>query len=277
MENLVVREYLGSSIQFKMVEGHVYANANKMAEAFGGSQKLKDWKRSENTKRYIEALEKVMGKNSTSQLILTQKGNSREFEQGTWIHEKLILNFARYLNVEFELWCDEQIATLLREGKVEVKQKVVKTQIPYNPAEILKDTVSEYNQMIEELGLNIPKEIILSVGITTASKISGVSYDEVKALTNKVDEESYHSPSALLSELNIKRNRTNESLVLLGLQIKGTTSMQPYILTELGKEYGVERSYNNNGHQGYEIKYKSSLTNFVKEHINEIPSEWIKK
>ena len=277
MENLVVKEYLGNNIQFKMVDGRVYANANKMAEVFGGSQKLKDWKRSENTKRYIEALEKVMGKNSTSQLILAQKGNSREFEQGTWIHEKLILNFARYLNVEFELWCDEQIATLLREGKVEVKQKVVKTQIPYNPAEVLKDTVSEYNQMIEELGLNIPKEIILSVGITTASKISGVSYDEVKALTNKQDEESYHTPSALLGSLKIKRNRTNETLVLLGLQIKGTTSMQPYILTELGKEYGVERSYNNKGYQGYEIKYKSSLTNFVKEHINEIPSEWIKK
>lgn len=131
MNNLIVKEYLGNSIQFKMVDGHIYANANKMAEAFGGSQKLKDWKRSENTKRYIEALEKVMGKNSTSQLILAQKGNSREFEQGTWIHEKLILNFARYLNVEFELWCDEQIATLLREGKVEVKQKQL------SPAEFL--------------------------------------------------------------------------------------------------------------------------------------------
>ncbi|MFV0578276.1 MAG: KilA-N domain-containing protein [Fusobacterium ulcerans] len=61
-------------------------NVNKMAEVFGGSQKLKDWKRSENTKRYIEALEKVMGKNSTSQLVLAQKGNSSDFEQGTWIH-----------------------------------------------------------------------------------------------------------------------------------------------------------------------------------------------
>lgn len=123
MENLVVREYLGNSIEFKMVEGHVYANANRMAEAFGGSDKLKNWKNSPNTKRYIEALEKVIGKNYPSQLIQSQKGNSREFEQGTWIHEKLILNFARYLNVEFELWCDEQIATLLREGKVETKAK----------------------------------------------------------------------------------------------------------------------------------------------------------
>lgn len=122
MKNLVVREYLGNSIDFKMVEGHVYANANKMAEAFGGNKKLENWKVSENTKRYIQALE-VNPKFQGTQLIIAKKGNSREFEQGTWIHEKLILNFARYLNVEFELWCDEQIATLLREGKVEIKVK----------------------------------------------------------------------------------------------------------------------------------------------------------
>lgn len=61
MENLVVREYLGSSIQFKVVDGYVYANANKMAEAFGGSDKLKNWKNSPNTQRYIQALEKSLG------------------------------------------------------------------------------------------------------------------------------------------------------------------------------------------------------------------------
>lgn len=273
MENLVVKEYLGNSIQFKMGDGHVYANATSMCKAFG--KKVNDWLRLKATEDMLNEVSSETGIPATT-LILVNKGGIAN-EQGTWIHEELILELASWLNVKFRRWTQQQIATLLREGKVEVKQKVVKTQIPYNPAEVLKDTVSEYNQMIEELGLNIPKEIILSVGITTASKISGVSYDEVKALTNKQDEESYHTPSALLGNLKIKRNRTNETLVLLGLQIKGTTSMQPYILTELGKEYGVERSYNNNGHQGYEIKYKSSLINFIKEHINEIPCEWIKK
>ena len=122
MNNLIVKEYLGNSIQFKIVDGHVYANANKMAEAFGGRVKLDNWKRSENTKRYIEALEKALRENHDTELIIVKQGGKAN-EQGTWIHEKLILNFARYLNVEFELWCDEQIATLLREGKVETKVK----------------------------------------------------------------------------------------------------------------------------------------------------------
>lgn len=116
MNELTVREYLGNKIEFKMIDGHVYANANQMANGFGGNQKLADWKRSENTKRYMEALNKnKLWKNS----IISEEGRNG----GTWIHEKLVLNFARYLNVEFELWCDEQIATLLREGKVELNQE----------------------------------------------------------------------------------------------------------------------------------------------------------
>ena len=124
MNELMVREYLGNRIEFKMIDGHIYANANQMANGFGGSQKLADWKRSENTKRYMEALNKnKLWKNS----IISEEGRNG----GTWIHEKLVLNFARYLNVEFELWCDEQIATLLREGKVELKPKQL------SPAEFL--------------------------------------------------------------------------------------------------------------------------------------------
>lgn len=46
---IVVKEYLGNIIEFKMVDGHVYANANKMSIGFGGSKKLENWKASPNT------------------------------------------------------------------------------------------------------------------------------------------------------------------------------------------------------------------------------------
>lgn len=118
MNELTVKEYLGNRIEFKMVDGHIYANANQMANGFGGSSKLRDWKASNNTKKYIEALEKSnSNKLEKISLVYSEEGRNG----GTWIHEKLVLNFARYLNVEFELWCDEQIATLLREGKVELQ------------------------------------------------------------------------------------------------------------------------------------------------------------
>ena len=123
MNELAVREYLGNKIEFKTIEGYVYANANQMANGFGGSKKLENWKNSPNTKRYIEALTNSL-KSRELNLIDSREGKNG----GTWIHEKLILNFARYLNVEFELWCDEQIATLLREGKVELQPKPMSIQ-----------------------------------------------------------------------------------------------------------------------------------------------------
>lgn len=151
---LIKKEYLGNVIEFKVVNGHVYANANQMAVGFGGSPKLRDWKASNNTKRYIEALEKSLEKISPTKLILVNQGGKAN-EQGTWIHEKLVLNFARYLNVEFELWCDEQIATLLREGSVSINNKdnlllnIIKSNTEVERAVALNKYELEYVKPLE--------------------------------------------------------------------------------------------------------------------------------
>lgn len=107
-----MKEYLGSNIEFKMIDGHVYANANSMADRV----KLDNWKRSPNTKRYIQALETKGVENyvKSTEYIFSEEGRNG----GTWIHEKLILSLARFIDVNFELWADEQISTLIREGQV---------------------------------------------------------------------------------------------------------------------------------------------------------------
>ncbi len=173
MQDLIVREYLGNTIQFKIVEGHIYANANKMAAGFGGSQKLADWKRSESTKRYIEALEK-QGKDKLGEISIVYSEEGRN--GGTWIHEKLILNFARYLNVEFELWCDEQITTLLREGKVDLN----------------KDRHSlEGKLILDVIYSNTKEEMALSMK-TYRDKIVKPLMVENKKLENKIEEQKPH-------------------------------------------------------------------------------------
>ena len=126
MNELKVKEYLDKQIEFKMINGEVYANANSMAE----TQKLKDWKRSKNTTKYLTALEvkKNNGvENSHTRFIISESGLGTL--NGTWIHEKLILSLARYISVEFEIWCDEQIATLLREGQVSIKQRTEESML----------------------------------------------------------------------------------------------------------------------------------------------------
>ena len=224
MQDLIVKEYLGNTIQFKMVEGHVYANANKMAEGFGGSQKLKDWKRSENTKRYIGALE-AKWKFSTP-VIDTKIGGLNGGE--TWIHEKLILNFARYLNVEFELWCDEQITTLLREGKVEINQDKHSLE-----EKLLLDVI--YSESKEETALsmkNYRDNIVKPLMIENKQLINEVSELKPQAMYCKamLISDGLVAISTIAKDLGFKSaTELNRELHRVGVQYK-TSKSSPWQL-----------------------------------------------
>ena len=80
--NELVKVYNDGSVElkveFKMIDGLVYAKANSMTD----STKLDNWKRSGNTKRYLEALESRSVK--STEWILSNNGGT---EHGTWIHE----------------------------------------------------------------------------------------------------------------------------------------------------------------------------------------------
>lgn len=159
----------------------------------------------------------------------------------------------------------------------EISQKTQQQRLyERSPQELLSDNAIALNKMFESLKLNIPKEIIVSSAIEGTRNAIGYDFPEVRKLLNKQDEESYHTASSLLMSLNIKRNRTNEVLILLGLQSKGSSTFQPYILTELGKQYGVERTYTKGNHQGYQILWRDCLVRYVREHINEVPKEFLK-
>ena len=47
-----------------------------------------------------------------SHFIKTSRGKGKN---GTWLHPKLAIRFAQWLDVNFAIWCDEQIETLLTE------------------------------------------------------------------------------------------------------------------------------------------------------------------
>lgn len=271
MNNLVVRDYLGNKIEFKMIDGMVYANATTMCKAFG--KQPSDWTKLKGTKEYIEELEnKGFGKSSDGcdLVIVVNDG----FNNGTWVHEKLTLDLARWLNVSFRVWCDEQIETLIREGKVEIKS--IKKLEDKLPMEILTDNGIALNELFTTIGLNIPKELIVATAINTTQKSTGYDFEEVKLLLNKQDEESYHTKSEICKNVGIKSNKVNMALCELGLQEEGSTSMQPYRLTELGKKYAVERSFTNGRHQGYEIKLKKSSEKYIRENLFRLPKDWVK-
>lgn len=116
MAKLQIYEYKGTQIEFEIIDGQVFANATGMCQAFG--RRPINWLDLSSTKRYIEALMSKSG-NLTS-VVETRKGGNLS-NQGTWIHEKLILKLAQWLDADFEIWCDEKMAELIRTGTVTIK------------------------------------------------------------------------------------------------------------------------------------------------------------
>ena len=88
-------------------------NATEMAKSFGKT--TKDWLRTNASSEFINSLSAVR-QICPSQLVVVKKGNSNEFEQGTWMHEDVALEFARWLSPAFAIWCNDRIKELLKYG-----------------------------------------------------------------------------------------------------------------------------------------------------------------
>lgn len=213
---------------------------------------------------YIESTYENRGKQYKNYLI-TEKGIAQ-----------IIGGYSSAVSMAFDLNVSyinefERMRKIIRE-----EIKPVKKLEERSNTEILKDNGLALNELLTGMGLNIPKELIVATAIETTKRETGYDFNEVKLLINKQDEESYHTKSEICKRVGIKANKVNLVLAILGLQINGDSTVQPWILTELGKEYAVERAFTKNGHQGYEIKLKSNAEDYIKENINKIPVEWLK-
>lgn len=66
-----------------------------------------DWLRLPATQEYLQALKSKYGN-------IPQLKTKRGQAGGTWLHPRLAVMFARWLDVDFAIWCDEQIDLLVR-------------------------------------------------------------------------------------------------------------------------------------------------------------------
>jgi hypothetical protein len=131
MGNIQLFQYNDTPMEFEVINGQVFANATIMCQHFG--KDVNQWKRLSSTQRYADAL---CTKHITDLFEVRQGG----VEQGTWIHEKLILKLAQWLDVDFEIWCDEKLAELLRTGSVSLRQPPA-LQLPQTYIEALEELV----------------------------------------------------------------------------------------------------------------------------------------
>lgn len=100
--------YEGTPITFSKGED-VMVNASQMAKAFG--KRPTDFLKSQQTKDFIEELSAVR-KIVASDLVKVVNGNNG----GTWMHEDVAMEFARWLSPKFAIWTNDRIKELLTQG-----------------------------------------------------------------------------------------------------------------------------------------------------------------
>ena len=58
--------------------------------------------------------------------------------QGTWMHEDVALEFARWLSPAFAIWCNDRIKELLKNGSTELPTNGYAMQLPKTYSEALR-------------------------------------------------------------------------------------------------------------------------------------------
>lgn len=105
MSNVIAFPYQGQDIRFST---NGWINATEIAKCHG--KRLDHWLENTETERYMQSLAKHLNTPDSGDLICTQRGRGG----GTWLHPKLAVAFARWIDVDFGVWADMQIDQLLR-------------------------------------------------------------------------------------------------------------------------------------------------------------------
>ncbi len=122
MSNLIIKKFENMNIVFT---SNQWINGTQTAKLF--NKDIRQFMRSKFYKEYAESLAKHL--NTDVQNLHTAKsgGNLSLNEQGTFLHPKLLIFFARWLSPDFAVWCDDFILKSFQET-INLKQRVIDNQ-----------------------------------------------------------------------------------------------------------------------------------------------------
>jgi hypothetical protein len=112
--------YEGNEVGFT-VDGKVMVNATEMAKPFGTSKGPKHWLTNQSTKEFLNELGKVRILTLPDLVKINYGGNN----PGTWMHEDVAIEFARWLSPKFAIWCNDRIKELVANR--------MQAPMPFNP------------------------------------------------------------------------------------------------------------------------------------------------
>ena len=118
--------YNDNAVTFRTIDGSLMVNATQMAKPFG--RRVSAWLRLPSTKAFILALIDMRAQNlnvrkshienrkplnkrelRANNFVVAQKGGRC---RGTYLHEDIAIEFARWLSPAFAVWCNDRVKEL---------------------------------------------------------------------------------------------------------------------------------------------------------------------
>jgi hypothetical protein len=251
MSQLVTLNYNDLTVLFQSEDA--YLNATLIAKQFG--KKTENYLRTDSTKEYLTALEKHLNSiapksvNQQNQLV-TVKVGAPENGGGTWLHPKLSIHFARWLNADFGVWCDMEIEKMLQPKQTPIAITMTpKTAIPY--LEGYLDAAKLFQ---------IPLHLAQIESAKLTFKDTNIDFSPMLKLASTQDDipevEIMLEPTELGKRLGYSAAEMNRVLERLGLQTR--PNGKDWIVTDLGKPISFYHSWTKFGKSGYNYKWNVS-------------------
>lgn len=173
-------DYEGSPISFATGE-NVMVNATQMAKKFG--KEAKHWLNNQQTNEFLEELSEV--RNLTSADLVQVRRGGEPQAQGTWMHEDVAMEFARWLSPKFAIWCNDRIKELARDGVAVASDddeviahamQVLQRRLDAKQAQLqaAEETISQQETEIKTLAplADYTKEVLQSTSTYTLTQVA---------------------------------------------------------------------------------------------------------
>jgi hypothetical protein len=168
-----------------------YINATQLCHA--GNKKFSHWISLDSTNDIIKELESDAGI-PASQLIDSKKGNSSNFQQGSWIHPDLAIQLAQWISPKFALQVSKWIRSLFTNGKVEINIKLLKDKEKEIQTKDLRIQQLEDTYLKKHKRKDYPEKNVIYM-LTTEDHKKNRTYIIGKAITLKNRLSSYNKTS----------------------------------------------------------------------------------
>lgn len=160
-----------------------YLNATTIAAHFG--KRVPDFIKTEQTQAYISALAEILSETNKivleeKRLVIVKKGGN---EQGTWLHPKLAIHFARWLDARFAVWCDMKIEEILG-----ISQEPTDTRITPAQKQQIQQAVQQRHHRTGEHWQEIYRKLHAYCQVNSYHEIAAADFDAALGYLNSIQD-----------------------------------------------------------------------------------------